>query len=279
MPSRSKPATAAAGQLGTLLRSARIREELSLSAVAKLAGTSASHLSRIERGERDALSRDLLARLASTLGADPGAVFAAAGLLPLEVERELASPSLALALVDGAQLPYRTRWMLRRRHLGIIAERAGAARPGGRVDIAALLRSKGYGIELAEAPDRRLRIGAQNVTVVTEPADLQRLLLAHAVAHSMLDDTVSCHLDDPECSPEEEDREAEATALGSFILVPAAPLALAVRDAAADFDVWRGEFGAFLDSLAARFGAPAWVIARRVGEEGFFVDAAELVDM
>jgi transcriptional regulator with XRE-family HTH domain len=279
MPSRSKPSAATAGELGTLLRAARIREALSLSAVAKLAGTSASHLSRIERGERDALSRDLLARLASTLRADPGEVFAAAGLLPLQIERELASPALALALVDGAQLPYRTRWMLRRRHLGILAERAGAARPGGRVDIGALLRSRGYAVELLEAPDRTLRITPETVTVVADPVDLQRLLLAHAVAHTMLDEAVTCHLDDPECTPEDEDREAEATALGSFILVPAAPLALAVRDAAADFDVWGGQLGAFLDSLAARFGAPAWVVARRVSEEGFFVDAAQLVDM
>jgi transcriptional regulator with XRE-family HTH domain len=262
-----------------LLRAARTRESLSLEKVAELTGTSASHLSRIERGERDALSRDLLARLATTLSAAPGELFAAAGLLPREVERELASPSLALALVDGTRLPYRTRWMLRRRHLGVAAGRDVTSPPGGRVDVSTALRSRGYAVAVSEGGERAVRIESGTVEVIAGSLDQQRLLLAHALAHIILDEHSGCHLGDPCITPEQEDCEAEATAMGSFILVPAAQLAIAVRDAAADFDVWSGELGAFLDALAARFGAPAWVIARRVAEEGFFVDAAELEDM
>src|SRR5262245_50815202 len=84
---------------GEIVRTARRRQGLSLAEVAGRAGTSPSHLSRLERGKRLALSRDLLARIASTLEVDTLRLFAAAGLLPPEIGRELADPEFALALL------------------------------------------------------------------------------------------------------------------------------------------------------------------------------------
>src|SRR5437868_15322790 len=83
---------------GEIVRTARQRRGLSLAEVADLAGTSPSHLSRLERGKRLALSRDLLSRIATTLEVDTLRLFSAAGLLPPPIERALADPDVALEI-------------------------------------------------------------------------------------------------------------------------------------------------------------------------------------
>jgi transcriptional regulator with XRE-family HTH domain len=237
-------------------------------------------LSRLERGERTALSRDLLARLASTLDVQPGELFAAAGLLPPAIERELADPDLALALADGDRLPYRTHWILRRRHLAAFAERTFRAPAAGAVDLDGLLRARGFEPVEEEGP-RRLRFEVQTVISTGETRELRRFLLAHALAHIALaaGGEMRCGLDDGGLSPHEEQGEAEATAMAGFILVPTSPLANAVRDESERYKVWLGGTGPLLEAVAGRFGAPAWLVARRVGEEGFFADAADLDDL
>lgn len=263
---------------GEIVRTARLRHGLSLVDVAGRAGTSASHLSRLERGKRLALSRELLERIASTLEVDPARLFAAAGLLPPAIERELANPDFSLALVDAARLPYRTRWVLRRRHLAGLVDREFPVPGAGAVDLEALLRDRGYTIVEEPGGERRLEIGASSVRCGGDPAQLRRFLFAHALAHIVLHREPRCHLD-ALATPDEEESEAEATALASFILVPTSPLAIAVRDEAERYDVWVGGTGPLIEAVAGRFGAPAWLAARRIGEEGFFADAAQLEDV
>lgn len=262
---------------GEIVRSARLRQGLSLDEVAGRAGTSASHLSRLERGKRMALSRALLDRIASTLEVDPVRLFAAAGLLPPTIERELADPDFSFALVDGSRLPYRTRWALRRRHLAGLAEREFPAPGAGPVDVASLLGERGYAVVEEPGRERRLEIVAATVRCGGDPAPQRRFLFAHGLAHIVLEDTPHCHLDHPE--RDEGEHEAEATALASFILVPTSPLAIAVRDEAERYDVWVGGTGPLIEAVAGRFGAPAWLAARRIAEEGFFADAAQLEDV
>ncbi len=269
------------GSFGALVRSARSRQQLSLTEAAARAGTSASHLSRLERGERTALSRELLARLASTLDVQPGELFAAAGLLPLAIERELADPALALALADGDRLPFRTREMLRRRHLAALAERLFGAPAAGAVDVEALLRGEDYTLVPTGGPERSLVFDGMTLRYHGETREIERFLFAHAAAHIALshEEGPSCALHDEEPSREVDELEGEATTLAAFILVPTSPLAMAVREESERYKVWLGGTGPLLEAVAGRFGAPAWLVARRVGEEGFFADAAELRDL
>ena len=41
----------------------------------------------------------------------------------------------------------------------------------------------------------------------------------------------------------------------------------------------QGSFEARWEAVAGRFGAPAWLTARRIAEDGFFADAAHLEDL
>lgn len=266
---------------GEIVRTARHRQGLSLAEAAELAGTSPSHLSRLERGKRLGLSRDLLNRLASSLDVDALRLFAAAGLLPPAVERQLADPGLALALADGDRLPYRTRWLLRRRHLGALAELEFGTGPAGPVEVAALLEDRGFTLLEQEGTERFLDIDRTTVRYAGEPSALKRFLLAHALAHAVLDAHPRCRIDSADRTFEEENREAEATAMAGFILIPTNLLANAVREETArfDFDVWRGGTGALLETVAIRFVAPTWLVARRIAEDGYFADAAHLVDI
>jgi transcriptional regulator with XRE-family HTH domain len=264
---------------GEIVRTARHRQGLSLAEAADLAGTSPSHLSRLERGKRLTLSRDLLSRIATTLEVDTLRLFGAAGLLPPPIERALADPEVALALADGDRLPYRTRWLLRRRHLGALAEQEFTVPAVGPVDVETLLTDRGYTVIEQAGSERRLEIDRMTVRYVGDPPPVKRFLLAHALAHSVLEVEPRCCLDNADLTYDEESREAEATAMASFILVPTNPLAIAVREETARFDVWRGGTGALLESVAGRFGAPTWIVARRVGEDGFFADAAHLEDI
>lgn len=265
--------------LGSLLRTSRNRQRLTLARVAQLAETSPSHLSRIETGERTAVSRTLLARLATILDVDSVELFLQAGRLPPAVESDLADHRLALALVFDGRLPERTRWSLRRRHLGLVAQQTFQPPAAGPVDVIALVRARGFNIQVLPSPAERLRVHGRDVTLTSGPLDMQRFLLAHVLAHTVLDEEVTCLLDAPRYSPEDEDREAEATALASFILVPTPTLEVAVSDESSRYDVWAGQTGDLLDALAGRLGAPVWVIARRVGEESLFVEAANIEDM
>jgi transcriptional regulator with XRE-family HTH domain len=279
--SRKSLLAANTGSFGALVRSARSRQQLSLVQAAARAGTSASHLSRLERGERTALSRDLLARLASTLDVQPGELFAAAGLLPPTIERELADPELALALADGDRLPFRTREMLRRRHLAALAERLFGAPAAGAVDVERLLRDKGYTVVPAIGPERSLVFDGLTLRYHGETPEIERFLLSHALAHIALEaaEGPSCGLHGDAPSPAADELEGEATTLAAFILVPTSPLAIAVREESERYKVWLGGTGPLLEAVAGRFGAPAWLVARRVSEEGFFADAAELRDL
>src|SRR6266542_576284 len=107
--------------MGAAIARARQQAGLSLSRVARAAGTSPSHLSRIERGERTGVSADLIERLARELHVDAAHLLAPAGLLPVAIQRELADPALARAF-KGGMLPPPTRAALRRLHIASLAE-------------------------------------------------------------------------------------------------------------------------------------------------------------
>ena len=80
--------------IGAALRRIRVRESLSLSAVAKKAGMSDAMLSRIERGERRNPQFNTIARVAFVLGVSLDELASEAGL-PVAVYRR--TPSTASA--------------------------------------------------------------------------------------------------------------------------------------------------------------------------------------
>jgi transcriptional regulator with XRE-family HTH domain len=267
-------------RFGGLVRATRETKNLSLAELSVAADTSSSHLSRLERGLRPQVAPDTIAAIAAALSIDPVDFVDTTGMIYPEVQRALADRDLALALADSAgQLPYRTTWLLRRLHLAELARRHGDEPTTGAVDIAGLLAQHAT-FEVIERGDRTLEIHAAHV-VAGGPNDAERrFLLGHALAHFVLEG------EHPKCSYgldaplEQEDRERSATALASFLLVPPGALGNAVREAAPSHRVWwQGETGALIEAVASRLGVPAWLAARRIGEESLFAEAAELVDI
>jgi transcriptional regulator with XRE-family HTH domain len=88
-----------ARKLGPLLRSTRLQRGVSLTLLAKRAGVSPSHLSRLETSEYLAVSEKFLRRLAQLLDLPADDVITSAGRIPKDVETYLATTPGALARV------------------------------------------------------------------------------------------------------------------------------------------------------------------------------------
>jgi transcriptional regulator with XRE-family HTH domain len=86
----------AGGQLADRLRDLRVRQELSLSEVARRARISKAYLSQLERGESTQPSYDVLVRLATALGATPQAL-AGADAPPAGIDDKFPAPLRAFA--------------------------------------------------------------------------------------------------------------------------------------------------------------------------------------
>ena len=74
-------------ELGKIIKQQRLISELTLYDLARASGVSPSHLSRIEKGQRSP-SAHILGKIAKPLGFSEGELFAFAGYLPSQVERE-----------------------------------------------------------------------------------------------------------------------------------------------------------------------------------------------
>jgi len=74
-------------ELGKIIKQQRVMSGLTLQELAQASGVSPSHLGRIERGDRFP-SAHILGKIAKPLGLSEGELFAFAGYLPSEVERE-----------------------------------------------------------------------------------------------------------------------------------------------------------------------------------------------
>lgn len=83
--------------LGSMIAASRKKASLSLRELARRAKISPSHLSRIENGNREKPSAQLVARLARALKADADALYVASGRLPPDVERWLLATPRAVA--------------------------------------------------------------------------------------------------------------------------------------------------------------------------------------
>jgi transcriptional regulator with XRE-family HTH domain len=270
---------------------ARLRRERGLSQVglAKAAGVrSSSTISRLERGQTDRASYDLVSRLSEALGA-PTELWSAAGAMPADAIASLAPQARAY---DRDHLIEHTAPAVRRVHLSGLAQdfldkASGALGRGTRVHTGALMA--------ALTPARKLRqvVGAQpavrledDLIIVVRrpprPADptggpdlterdslLGRFLEAHAVAHVLLGNE--------ECRwPHNSQAEADANDLAAHLLIP--PLLLrnafdkAIEDTPAEVcaDGWAPESTGVIEQIGRRVGAPSWAVVRRLADDDLF---------
>ena len=262
-------------QFGTLVRTARLLRGMSLEELAEAASTSAAHLSRIERSERQHLSPDLRDELARILDLPADAVLRADPRLPTAVQRELADPAFSSVFMAEGRVAQRARAALRRANLALVAE---AAFGTGTVlaDLDAALRD--HGIASAEAPDAApdLRLDPPIAWVrrgLTRPR--VRFAQAHALGHAILEPVPVCDWGAAAAA------ESEATALAAFILAPRPVLGRAVRRVAArlELDVWGRGAGDLIAAVADELDLPGWLVARRAAEEGFLAQEAEMADL
>lgn len=270
MPSRSDTA---APPLAGVLATARTRAGVSLAELGEMAGTSASHLSRLERGERTGVSPALLERLARALHLDPAELLAPAGVLAGDVTAALSDPGLAKALGPEA-LPPATRDALRRLHIAAVAEdwRLEANEPPMPVDPSAVLRAHRLNVYLDPSSPQQVRFpdGAHVVIDPSGGAVPTRFLAAHAAGHAALESEPSCNLDS------QSEAELDATAFAGFLLAPRGGILQASRQAAPSYDVWQPESASrFITEVAERLGMPAWLAARRMAEDGRLAEAAD----
>lgn len=262
-------------QNGALL-DARLARGLTISEVARRAGISIGHLSRVERGEREA-TRSVLDAVAGALGMPVGELLHAAGLASPEAIALAADPACNLAFQP--EEISRTRDALRRIHLGALAEdcrRRATVALGGEVripvDPSAMLRVMGISVFVAPGrPPVRL-VNARRVEVdpAVEPAE-GRYLLGHVAGHLVLD-TGSCNRDLLDES------EADASAFAAYLLLPAVELRRLTKSMAAGRTLRKPSDFTLIAEVAERFGVPFWMAARRAADEGIFDELAEAGD-
>ncbi len=249
------------------------RGDRSIRSVASDAGISQAHLSRIESGER-AAPPDLVVRLAAAMQVDAEPLLELAAGLPEGVLRQLADPEFRLAL-RGGELSARTRSLLRRAHLGEVADRI-RARIGGEardpVDVRQLVAAVGATLRPSTRGDSLIVVGREPSVGVSAGGATQqryRFLVAHAVGHIALGATAGCDINGAA------DEELDATALASFLLVPGAALRNFARDEGRRHDMWDPDGAEFVAAAASRFAVPLWMVARRLGEDGRLAELAE----
>lgn len=257
---------------GQVIRSARLRSGLSLTAVEKKIGLDPSTISRFERGQEGRrLGRDSLEALAEAVRVEPRErleVFRHLGLPP-SIERELAAPELAGAF-EGAQLPEETSAVLRHRHLATVAQKyLSVPMPRvGPIDPVVLL--KAHRVQVHEVPGQRpwVRIAGDVWFDGGGPRARQRFLLAHAAAHHALakegePDALKCSL------PRVDDLDASANALAWLILLPGDRLRLHVHAMGGETVAWEEDGGLQrVVEVAQHFDVPVLAAAKRMSEEG-----------
>ena len=247
------------------------RGKAGLKRLRTITGLSLGHLSRFERGKRS-IRWEAVSALVSELDLDPAEVVAAARRLPPWIEDEIAVPGFAYALIEGDRVPQRTRMALRRFHIAAVVEArfpVGSLR--GNVDPTALLASVGRRHDVLEEPEAPyVDIGSGTIKCGRGPDDVIRFQLAHALGHVVLE-TAVCNIRN-----ENDEAEMDATAFAAFLLLPGVLLKREVTRTA-HLGVWQEQsIGPLVDEVAVRLGAPPWLAARRIAEEGMLAQLGHL---
>jgi transcriptional regulator with XRE-family HTH domain len=253
-------------EIGQMLRDRRREKDRGLKRLGAVTHRSPGHISRFERGERS-LGWTAVEQLAAELDLDPAELIAVAKRIPPAIERALAGPGLAYALVgEGYRLPISTRLVLRRLSIAALVEKSypPPVRREGLPDPAAALEAKGYRIEhTASSTSLAIELGRSVVKVAPLGDVVLRFELAHALGHVVLD-AAGCDV-----SAFGSDAEIDATSFASYFLMPTRRLEAELGSSPPGLDMWKaGDLGALLEVVGAGLRVPAWLLARRLGDEG-----------
>lgn len=273
------------GNVGKLVRARRKAADLGLKQVRDKLGVSEGHLSRFENGRRT-LGWDIAAEVAALFDLDAAELVAAAGRVPPAVAGALAEPRLALALVElegeSYNLPARTRLELRRLSVRALVERGYPPpdRQYDRPDPFSLLKARAFSVEFVGAewvvPHIEVDLKRKAVKLargeavdpVTTDASV-RFQAAHALGHVEM--TTPCAYTDLLGGAE-----IDATGFAAYFLVPSSRLA-ATLDRAPRLDPWKADdIGALITFVADYLGAPVWLVARRITEDGVLARRAQV---
>ena len=269
------PLTASDPTLGGRIRQARGTRRLRW--LAAQVGCDPAHLSRVENGERQP-SLELLTKIENVLQLREGELAELAPSLPSAVANSLGDSELALAVGRGEALDLYTYSTLRRIHLARVAERflrtvPGIARPP--IDPTRLAAARRIAVSTSTAPSAAPVKMTGDSVVVAGPAGTlnHRFWISHAVGHALLENT-ECAFDSAA------DVELDASAIASFLLVPRSELkreSSALRAGMKPLDMWDATDALnFIARLGTRFGAPVWIVARRLGEDGELAETAKV---
>jgi transcriptional regulator with XRE-family HTH domain len=264
-----------ASTFGAVLRRLRDRRGMTQRELAFAAATHATHLSRLESGDRSGLSRELLERLGVALDAE-AELAAAAGRLTARLEAQLCRFPAGLA---GEAFERRTLRSMRRAQAASVAQAILATIPGsavrGRVDPDAVLRQMRLEPRTRRGTGVPVSIEGRLVTV-TDPGGPDdpgafprvRFLKAHAAAH------VALRM--PECEfPRMSDAEQLACDVAVHLLCPSGLLDNALRDSArGGSGPWDSDPGGLIADVATRLGVPSWLAVRRLADEALLEDDA-----
>ena len=230
--------------------------------LARQVGVSVSHMSRIERGERASLTRDLLGRLAETTG--DHSLWTAARCVPPDAESALSEWHGAFRQPAFVR---RTLPLVRQIHLGLIAGRLliqSRAETATRVELLPLAGLLGVRFLPTADPSGSavtfVDSGQVSIAYDAERPARSRFLQAHALGHAALDSR-SCAY--PRTGPAED----EATDLACWLLSPSGLLERVVRGAMARRDSWAAGGTDVVDAVARELGVPLWLAVRRLGED------------
>lgn len=248
-----------------------------LRSLAKEVGCTAGYLSRIESGERQP-SLELLTMIENALKLREGELAELTPGLPPAVAESLGNADLALAVGRGKTLDPHTYSALRRIHLAATAERFLRSLPGSArlpLDPMRLATAVRLAVSTTNATSAApVRMTGDSIVVAGPSGTLtHRFWISHAVGHVLLGST-ECDFDSAA------DVELDASAVASFLLVPRSDLrreSSAIRAGLKPLDMWDATDAMnFIARLGTRFGAPIWIVARRLGEDGELAETAKV---
>lgn len=268
---------------GATLRQLRRRRGLTLRALAELADTDHTHLSRLERQQDRVPSRRLIERLGKALGPEAAPrLAAAAGLLTEAEERAIAA--LPRATAEPA---FSTRSLpaLRRIDAGARAEALLRRVPSrgierDRVNPAVLCTALGIRVDVRTGEVGPAAVFDGDAVRICDPGDPDdaaavprvRFLVAHAAGHALAG-TRACSF------PRMADEESVAFDIAGHLLCPRMLLDRTVREVTAELEdearnPWAPACGDIITRVAERLGVPGWVALRRLADEALLDDEA-----
>jgi transcriptional regulator with XRE-family HTH domain len=264
-------------ELGLLLRQARDRAGLKLRDAARLAGTSPTTLSLLERGRR-AVPADVLERIAEITGAQVSEVFRLAGTMPSQAAADVLGRELSAVLAGGG-LSRAARRALRRVHLAALASKIASSSGLPPVDAEGLLERE-FSIELRAVEDiswARFETAELVEYASGLDGDGQRseraFVLGHMAGHALLARESRRR---PQCSHAAGGTgEAEATWLAGLLLMPRPMLESEAQLLASTYPAsTRDGLFSFVAAVADAFAVPGWMAASHLADTGQLAWAA-----